>query len=148
MMMPSISNNFFRGFVDPFNFGDWGDLSKNFFEGTQQGMLKTDVKEMDGNYQLEMELPGYKKEEINAKLENGYLTIEATKQHENEEKDHNQNYVRRERYQGSVSRSFYVGDQIKNEDIKAKFENGILLLTLPKKELIDQANDNWIRIEG
>lgn len=146
MMMPSIRDHFFKGFMNPYE--DWDEFSKNFFEGSHHNTMKTDVKENEDSYELEMELPGYKKEDVNAKLENGYLTIQANHSTEKDKKDKKGNYIRKERYQGSVSRSFYVGEQLKTEDIKAKFENGMLLVTLPKKELIEQAKENFIAIEG
>lgn len=146
MMMPSLRNHFFRGYADPFD--DLFDLSKDFFDGADHKAMKTDVKEVDGNYELEMELPGFKKEEINAKLENGYLSIQAEHKEEKDKKDKKGNYIRRERYQGSVSRSFYVGDSVKKDDLKAHFENGVLHLTLPKPELAQPSQDNYISIEG
>ena len=147
MMMPStMRKNFLNGWMNPFD--DMFDFSNSFFDSNDRGLLKTDVKEVDGNYELDMELPGFKKEDINAGLKDGYLTIQATRHEENDKKDKKGNYIRRERYQGSVSRSFYVGDNVKQEDIKAKFDNGILHLTLPKVEVANQAKDNFIKIEG
>ena len=96
-------------------------------------VMKTDIQEKDNNYVLDMDLPGYKKEDIKAQLKDGYLTITAQKNTSNDDKDEEGNYIRRERYCGKCSRSFYVGDSIKEEDIKANFNNGILELTFPKE---------------
>jgi len=98
-------------------------------------MMKTDVKEQDTSYELDISLPGYRKEDVKAELKDGYLTISATTSQESGEKDEKSGrYIRRERYTGSCSRSFFVGEEITEEDIKAKFENGVLKLSIPKKE--------------
>ena len=97
--------------------------------------MKTDVKETDAGYELDIDLPGYKKEDVKAELKDGYMTISAEKKSENDEKDDKSGkYLRRERYYGSCSRSFYVGEEVTEEDIKAKFEDGILKISVPKKE--------------
>ena len=98
------------------------------------GLMKTDVKETDGTYELAMDLPGYGKNEVKAELKNGYLIIHASKEQKEDEKDKEGKYIRRERYYGSCSRSFYVGKDVTENDIKAKFDNGILRITVPKKE--------------
>ncbi len=106
-------------------------LFDNFFNDTftsQNNVLKTDIKEKDGMYELNIEVAGFKKEDIQIELNQGYLTITATRKHEKEE---NEKYVRKERYVGTCSRSFYVGDNYKQEDIKASFDNGELKITLP-----------------
>lgn len=102
------------------------------FENASSQIMKTDVHEKDGNYVIEMELPGYAKEDIKADLKDGYLTITATKNETKEEKDAKGNCVRKERYTGSCNRSFYVGDQVTQEDIKAAFKDGVLALQVPK----------------
>ena len=98
------------------------------------GLIKTDVKETDNAYELAMDLPGYGKNEVKAELKNGYLIIHASKEEKEDEKDKEGKYIRRERYYGSCSRSFYVGKDVTENDIKAKFDNGILRITVPKKE--------------
>lgn len=146
MMMPSIFgenlfDDFFDGFTKPaFNFGGFGN---------QTATMKTDVKEHDNCYELDIDLPGVKKEDVKAELKDGYLTVSATHGSQDDQKDENGKYIRRERYYGSASRSFYVGDQVKQEDIKAKFENGILKMIIPKVEeqkAVEQ--NNYIAIEG
>ena len=108
--------------------------------------MKTDVKETDNSYEVDIDLPGFKKDEIEAKLENGYLTISAAKGLDKDEKDGK--YIRKERYSGAMSRSFYVGDELKQEDIKAKYEDGILKLSVPKEEPKKVETTKHIAIEG
>ena len=112
--------------------------------------MLTDIKESDKGYELEMDLPGFKKEEIKASLENGYLIISAEKGLEQDEKDNEgKKYIRRERYTGSCQRAFYVGDEIEQGDIKASFKHGILRLDIPKKQPKPQVEENkFISIEG
>lgn len=150
MLMPRIfGENLFDEMMDfSFNRSFFRDFNSSF-ANTDQGVLRTDVKEKDGHYELSMELPGYKKEDVQAKLENGYLTISAKHDNSKDEKDDVGNYVRRERYYGQCSRSFYVGDEVTQEDIKARFENGVLDLIIPKKEAKPQVQENqYIAIEG
>lgn len=116
------SNLFDEMFRDPF-----------FKELSTETIMKTDIREKDNEYHFEIDLPGYKKEEINAELADGYLTITAKKESSNDEKDNNGNYLRRERYSGECSRSYFVGKGLREEDIKASFNNGILHLTFPKE---------------
>ena len=112
-------------------------------------VMRTDVKESDEGYELDIDLPGYNKEDVQAKLKDGYLTITASVNKDNEEKDNNGRYIRRERFYGSCNRSFYVGEHIEQEDIKAKFENGILKVSIPKKEAKPEIEeDKFITIEG
>ena len=150
MLMPSIfGENLFDDWMDfPFD--------RNFFEGRDplygkhaKNIMKTDVRETDDTYELDIDLPGFKKEEVTAELKNGYMTISAAKGLDKDEKDKEGRYIRKERYSGSCSRSFYVGDQISQEDVKAKFENGILKLSIPKKEEKPAVEENkYISIEG
>ena len=134
MLLPSanVFNDLFED--DFFNnfFGSPFKGMKSYAPATE--MMKTDVKERDGEYELSIGLPGVKKEDIQAELKDGYLTINATAGSENEDKDENGRYIRRERYYGSASRSFYVGEDVTEEDIKAKYENGVLTMCIPKKE--------------
>lgn len=153
MMMPSIlGENLFDDWMD-FPFDD--DFDKHFFGRKNplygkhaKNMMKTDVKETDNNYEVDIDLPGFKKDEIKAKLENGYLTISAAKGLDKDTQDKNGKYIRKERYAGTMSRSFYVGDTITQEDIKAKYEDGILKLAIPKKDTKAVENKSYIAIEG
>lgn len=112
-------------------------------------VMSTDVKESDTGYELHIDLPGYKKEDVKAELKDGNLTISATSRSENDEKDESGKYIRRERFYGNCSRSFYVGDAVKQEDIKAKFEDGILKVFVPKKEAKPAVEEKkYITIEG
>ena len=128
MLMPSIfQDNFFDDMFDSF-------LSlPTTKSGNFAGMMQTDVKDNGNSYELEIALPGYKKEDLRAELKDGYLTINAEHAEDKDEKDKNGKYIRKERYTGHCSRSFYVGENLKQEDIKAKFENGLLLLEFPKE---------------
>lgn len=153
MMFPSVfGENLFDDWMDfPFN----DDFDKYFFGKKNplygkhaKNMMKTDVKETDSSYEVDIDLPGFKKDEINAKLENGYLTISAAKGLDKDEKDKKGKYIRKERYAGAMSRSFYVGDAVTQEDIKAKYEDGILKLTIPKKDAKAVEAKNYIAIEG
>ena len=111
--------------------------------------MKTDIKDTDQGYEITMNLPGVKKEDVKAELKDGYLTISATSNSNKDEKDNNGRYIRRERYSGSCSRSFYVGDQVTQDEIKAKFENGTLTMTVPKKEEKPEVpSRKYISIEG
>ena len=139
MLMPSIfGENLFDDFMD-FPFG-----GKKI-----NTMMKTDIRDTDSSYELDIDMPGFKKEDIKAQLKDGYLTISASTSANNDEQDKDGRYIRRERYAGSCSRSFYVGEGVKEEDIRAKFENGILKLSIPKVENKPQVEQqNYIPIEG
>ena len=150
MLMPSIfGENLFDDFMDfPFDDDFWGRKNPLYGKNAKR-MMKTDIRETEGSYELDVDLPGFKKDEIKASLENGYLTISAAKGLDKDEKDKDGKYIRQERYAGAMSRSFYVGDEVTQEDIKAKYEDGILKLSIPKKEkkpAVEQ--DNHIAIEG
>ena len=113
-----------------------------------QNVMRTDVKETDQGYEIDIDLPGFKKEDVKVQLKDGYLGIQAVQNVNNDQKDSDGKYIRRERYSGSVSRSFYVGDKVKEEDVHAKFEDGILKLSLPKEEARRVEQNNYIAIEG
>lgn len=107
-------------------------FSDPFFTMKENHLMKTDIKELDGEYEIAVDLPGYNKEDINLEINNGYLNITAKKNESSEEK--HGKYLHKERFYGECSRSFYIGDDIKEEDIKAKFNNGTLRLSIPKEE--------------
>lgn len=111
-------------------------------------MMKTDIREHDDKYEIDIDLPGFKKDEIGVELEDGYLTITAQKSLNKDEEKKQGRYIRRERYAGSMQRSFYVGDALTQEDIKAKYEHGILKLSVPKKEAKAVETKKTIAIEG
>ncbi len=110
--------------------------------------MKTDVRETDSGYEVDIDLPGFKKDEINIQLDNGYLSISAAKGLDKDEQDKEGKYIRKERYAGSMSRSFYVGNAITQDDIKAKYESGILRLSVPKKAAEEIESAKRIAIEG
>ena len=150
MLVPSIfGENLFDDFMDfPFNDDFWGRKNPLYGKNAKR-MMKTDIRETEGSYELDVDLPGFKKDEIKASLENGYLTISAAKGLDKDEKDKDGKYIRQERYAGAMSRSFYVGDEVTQDEIKAKYEDGILKLSIPKKEkkpAVEQ--ENHIAIEG
>ena len=146
MMMPSIfGGNLFNDDWMDFSFPD---IDKELYGKHAKNLMKTDVKEKDGNYEVAIDLPGFKKDEITAELKDGYLTISAAKGLDKDEKDKEGKYIRRERYAGSTSRSFYVGNGVKNEDVHAKFENGVLRLSIPKKAAEEIEADKYVSIEG
>ncbi|MCR5785293.1 MAG: Hsp20/alpha crystallin family protein [Eubacterium sp.] len=139
MLMPSI---FGRTFMD--------DLFEDFDRGVKTfkpvDVMKTDIKENDDSYEIGIDLPGYTKDDVHAELKDGYLVISAEKENTTDESE--DNYIRRERYFGSCSRSYYVGDAMKEEDIKAKFENGVLTLNVPKKTANEVEEKKYIQIAG
>ena len=134
-MLPSIfgENLFDDFFGDPF--GMMMPQGRDPLYGKHaKNLMKTDVREMDGSYELDVDLPGFKKEDVKLDLDNGYLTISAQRNEELDEKDNEGRYIRQERATGSCARSFYVGKELEPKDISAKFENGILSLHLPKAD--------------
>lgn len=149
MMLPTIfGENLFDDFMDD-------AFERNFFGGRNplygkhsKNLMKTDVKETETSYELDIDLPGFKKDEISAHLEDGYLTVSAAKGVDKDEKDNEGRYIRRERYSGSMTRSFYVGNAVTEEDIKAKYEDGILSLSIPKKDPKAVEAKKYIAIEG
>ena len=150
MMMPSIfGENLFDDFMDDFSFPTFPNVDKELYGKHAKNLMKTDVKDAGDHYELEMEMPGVEKENIKAELKDGYLTVSAETNTKKDEKAEDGKYIRRERYSGSCSRSFYVGDGVKQEDIKAKFEDGTLKLFVPKeaaKPVVEQKK--YISIEG
>ena len=123
------------------------NIDRQLYGKNAQNLMKTDVHENETDYEMDMDLPGFKKDQIKINLENGYLTISAAKEHDSEKKKHGK-VIRQERYEGSMQRSFYVGDGVKVEDVKARFEDGVLKLCIPKKELKELPSNTTIAIEG
>lgn len=156
MLMPSIfGENLFDGFFDNFPFyneeeKDMKKVEKKLYGHKASHLMKTDIKELKNGYELEIDLPGFKKDEIQATLKDGYLTISAEKGlDEDDQETKTGRYIRKERYTGSCSRSFYVGDTVTEEDIKGDFHHGILTLFVPKKEAAPKVEENkYIQIEG
>ena len=147
-MLPSI---FGENLLD-----DWFDfpMEKDFFSDRNplygkhaKNLMKTDVRETENSYELDIDLPGFKKDEIQASVENGYLTISAAKGLDKDEKDKEGDYIRRERYAGECSRSFYVGDGLTESDIQARYEDGILKLSVPKQVAQPAPEKKYISIQ-
>lgn len=140
-MLPSIfGENLFDDFFTPY----WDDpfdretnralAVRSPFGKRAKALMKTDVKETDNSYVLAVDLPGFKKEDVKVNLKDGCLTIQASRSHQNDQKDNEGRYIRQERYTGSCARSFYVGDELKPENVSAKFEDGILKIELPRSD--------------
>ena len=149
-MVPSIfgENLFDEFFNDPFEMNMLLPRGRDPLYGKHsKNLMKTDVRETEGSYELDIDLPGFKKEDVNVELKNGYLTIAASKSLDKDEKDQKGRYIRQERWSGSCSRSFFVGENVKPEDVSAKFEDGILKIALPKEEPKKLASSNLIAIE-
>ena len=152
MFMPSIFvYDLFDDFMNDFFSDEERDmrkLQKKLYGRHGRNLMKTDVKETDEGYELEMDLPGFTKDEIKLSLDGGYLTISAAKGVDKDEQEKKSGrYIRRERYAGACERSFYVGDGVTESDIKASFEHGILKLSIPKKEN-KLPEKKYIAIEG
>ena len=155
MLMPSIfGEKLFDDWFDEFPFYDFDKSMKNtekkLYGKKASRIMKTDIKEKKDSYELEVDLPGFTKDEINASIEDGYLTISAAKGLDKDEKEKDSGkYIRKERYAGACQRSFYVGEGVKQEDVKAEFKHGILKLTVPKKEPEKEVEEKkYIAIEG
>ena len=150
MLMPSIfGENLFDD--DWMNFAfdrDFWGRKNPLYGKNAKNLMKTDIREHEEGYELDIDLPGFKKDEITIDLDNGYLTISAAKGLDKDEQDKKGKYIRKERYAGAMSRSFYVGDAVTQEDIKAKFEDGILKLSIPKKDAKAVETKKTIAIEG
>ena len=154
MLMPSIfGEDMFDDFMRDFPFFDenaGNKIEKKLYGRHAKNMMKTDIKEQEDGYELEMDLPGFTKDEITAELKDGYLTISASKGLDKDEQEKETGkYIRRERYAGACQRSFYVGEDITEQDIKAEFKHGILKLFVPKKVAQPKVeNKKYVAIEG
>ena len=148
-MLPSIfgENLFDDLFDDVFQMRPLYDVSNALYGKHAKAVMKTDVRELDNGYEVDIDLPGFKKDEVKIDLKNGYLTISASKGLDKDEKDKKGHYIRQERYTGQCSRSFYVGEKVEPKDVHATFEDGILKLTLPKVEQKKLPESNTIAIE-
>lgn len=160
MLLPSLFNESFdlmdHFYEDPwfgFNDREFKNLQKKLYGHRAKNVMNTDITETDSGYEMTVDLPGFKKDEVTLELQDGYLVISAAKgldkdEAENDEEAKKGNYIRRERYAGSCQRSFYVGDAITYEDVKAKFAHGILTIELPKKDAKQVEAKRYITIEG
>lgn len=150
MLFPSVfDDGLFDDFMDfptvRQNKDDWN----HFLTGNMNSYMKTDIKDSGDHYELDIDMPGYDKDDVSAEIKDGYLTVTANKTENNDEKDDDGKYLRRERFVGSMSRSFYVGDDMTENDIKAAFKNGTLSVCVPKKEEAKQVPEKHvISIEG
>ncbi len=124
------------------------DVERKLYGKHVTGLMKTDIRDKDGNYELDIDLPGFKKDEITLTLDNGYLVVGACKSMNEEEKDDSGKLLRKERYSGAMQRSFYVGEGIDENDVRAKFEDGVLSLVFPKEKEPELPEKKTIMIEG
>ena len=158
MLRPSLFHDDFdlidRLYRDPwFDDREFKNLEKKLYGHRAKNVMNTDIRETDDAFKMEIDLPGFKKEDVTVELDNGYLTISAAKgldknEAENEDEAKKGKYIRKERYSGSCKRSFYVGDALTEEDIKASFKHGILTLTIPKKDTKQIEQNKYIPIAG
>jgi len=152
MYMPSVfGENLFDDWMNDLPFYDefFNEKRDPLFGKHSKDLMKTDIRENEKDYEMDIDLPGFKKEEIHAELKDGYLTISASRGMNKDENDKKGKLIRQERYSGSMTRSFYVGEGLKQEDIHAKFEDGILKLSIPKKEEKEEVPEKkYIAIEG
>ena len=149
--LPTVfGENLMDAFDDFDLFRGFGNVDRALYGKHAQNLMKTDVKETEDAYEVDVDLPGFKKDEVTITVENGYLNISAVKGLDKDETDKKTGkYIRQERYAGSCSRTFYVGEAVEPEDVSAKFENGILQLHILKKEAKKvEKKDNRIAIEG
>ena len=146
MLMPSIfGEDLFEDLFD-LPFYDDSKVEKKLYGRHAKNLMKTDVREKKDSYEVDIDLPGFKKDEIKLELDNGYLTISAAKGLDKDETDKETGkYIRRERYAGNLSRSFYIGD-VKQEDVKAAFKNGILSISVPKEDKKAKEEKKYITI--
>ena len=149
-MLPSIfGENLFDEFFGNAFDNDFWSTQNPLYGKRAKNLMKTDVKEEEDAYSIAIDLPGFDKDNVQAHLEDGYLTVTANKSSEQDEKDQKGRYIRQERYSGSCSRSFYVGEHVAVEDIHPKYENGILSFFVPKaKEQAVEEKKHYISIEG
>ena len=148
-MLPTLFRD--NLFDDMFNFDDFDKemdrMMRPLYGKHAQNVMKTDVRETENSYELDIDLPGFKKDEIKVELDNGYLSISASKGLNKDEENNKGKYIRRERYAGAMNRTFYIGNNLTQQDIKAKFEDGILKISVPKKDVQQVAANKHIAIE-
>ena len=148
----NLFDDFFNDFPFYYGYGnkEMKDVEKKLYGRNAKHVMKTDIKEIDSGYELIVDLPGFTKDDVSAELKDGYLTISAVKGLDKDEKEKDTGkYIRRERYSGSGSRTFYVGKDLTQEDIKGEFKHGILKMFVPKKEAKPAVEENkYIAIEG
>ena len=148
MYMPSIFGESLFDNMFPFDEKFCTEKKDPLYGKNVSRLMKTDVRETEKTYELDIDLPGFKKDEIQIELKDGYLTVSAEKGLDEDEEDKKGKYIRKERYAGALSRTFYLGEEIREEEIKAKFENGILSVSIPKEEEKKVEGPKHISIEG
>ena len=148
-MLPSIfGENLFDDWFGFPSFPEMRDIDRKLYGRRASREMRTDVQEHEDRYEVDIDLPGFAKDEIGLHLENGYLTVSAAKQMDKDHTDKKGKLIRQERYAGSLQRSFYVGDNLTEQDVTARFENGVLSLNVPKQEARKLPEKKVIMIEG
>ena len=149
-MLPSIfgENLFDDFFTDPFGMMVMPQRHDPLYGKHSKNLMKTDVRETEDSYELDVDLPGFKKDEVSIDLKDGYLTISAEKSMEKDKENEKGKMLRQERYSGVMQRSFYIGDHLSEEDVKASYESGVLHIKFPKKEALKAPEKKTILIEG
>ena len=147
MLVPSIFDDFFDDWMSFPTFRDLENVDKKLYGKNAAHVMKTDVRDHDDHYEIDIDLPGFKKDEISLELNNGYLVVSAAKGLDEDRTDKGGKVIRQERYAGAMQRSYYVGEQITEEDVQAKFENGVLRLSMPKRDAKELPEKKVIMIE-
>ena len=148
MLVPRIFDDFFDDWMNFPTLRELENVDKKLYGKNAAHVMKTDVRDHDDHYEIDIDLPGFKKDEINLELNNGYLVVSAAKGLDEDRTDKTGKVIRQERYAGAMQRSYYVGEQITEEDVQAKFENGVLRLSMPKRDAQKLPEKKVIMIEG
>ena len=148
MLVPRIFDDFFDDWMNFPTLRELENVDKKLYGKNAAHVMKTDVRDHDDHYEIDIDLPGFKKDEINLELNNGYLVVSAAKGLDEDRTDKAGKVIRQERYAGAMQRSYYVGEQITEEDVQAKFENGVLRLSMPKRDAQKLPEKKVIMIEG
>lgn len=147
MLVPRFFDDFFDGWMDFPSFRELNDVDRKLYGKHAANVMKTDVRDHDDHYEVDIDLPGFKKDEISLELSDGYLVVSAAKSLNEDHADNAGRVLRQERYAGSVQRSYYVGEQVTEKDVQAKFEDGVLKLSVPKQDAPKLPEKKVIMIE-
>ena len=148
MLVPRIFDDFFDDWINFPTLRELENVDKKLYGKNAAHVMKTDVRDHDDHYEIDIDLPGFKKDEINLELNDGYLVVSAAKGLDEDRTDKAGKVIRQERYAGAMQRSYYVGEQITEEDVQARFENGVLRLSMPKRDAQKLPEKKVIMIEG
>ena len=148
MLVPRVFDDFFDDFMTFPTFRELDNVDRKLYGKNASHVMKTDVRDHDDHYEIDIDLPGFKKDEITLELQSGYLRVSAAKGLDEDRTDKQGRVIRQERYAGAMQRSYYVGENLTEEDIKAKFEDGVLKLSMPKRTAPKLPEKKTILIEG